>query len=316
MDNVEKVRQLQQLTQAGLLDCKRSLEESGWDFEKAVDILKTKGLNVLSGRENKVAAEGVLMLSTKDNFATLVEVNCQTDFCAKSKNFQSFATLASFFLTDAMDRNTKFDHTLPILDFARKESMSINKENIVVRRWWIEESLTPEAKVFSYLHSNNKLGVLLTLSSSNLETLKDPMFLQLGNNLAMQIAAMNPLAVSSSRLSPEVVSRQKDIFMAQLEELKKPKTSWDKILNGKLNKWFSEVCLLEQEDVLATKTKVSQTIDNVSNSLNTKITVVNFTRAEVGEGLEPEKKDFVSEVANLAGVKFDNDFESLHSLLR
>jgi elongation factor Ts len=299
MNNTEMIRELRALTQAGMKDCKESLEEAGWDLQKAVDIVKTKGLNVVSGREGKVAAEGLVGIDVRDNFVSMAEVNCQTDFVAKNPAFIRFSQTVPYGLSEAKLAGETF--SADGLTEIKNNLISTLKENIVIRRWWLEEALVPTARVFHYLHSNSKIGVLLTLLAPSEEAANSPEFTALGNDLAMQVAAMNPVAVSVDRLKPDELTRQKGIFEAQLAELKKPQAAWPKILDGKLGKWYSEVCLLNQESVVIPKTTINQVVKNVGTKLGGEIQIVNFIRCQVGEGIEVKKADFLQDVQQLSG---------------
>lgn len=295
MSNTELIKELRALTQAGMKDCKESLEEAGWDLQKAVDIVKKKGLNIVSGRAGKVAADGIVAVDHCQRGTGMAEVNCQTDFVANSPAFQKFARGVVVEVVNAVLDDEPFD--VAIVEKDREALVSTTKENVVVRRWWFEESLSPLAKVFSYVHSNNKIGVLLTLLAPSEDAVKDSAFRELGDDLAMQIAAMNPLAVSVERLAPADIDRQRAIFEAQLTELKKPQAAWPKILEGKFNKWYTEVCLLNQESVVLPKTTVAQVVKNVGTKLGGEIQVVNFIRCQVGEGIEKKKDDLQQAVA-------------------
>lgn len=291
------IRELRALTQAGMKDCKEALEESNWDLQKAVDIVKTKGLNVVSGREGRVASEGMVTIDHCQRGAGMTEVNCQTDFVANSPDFQNFARSAVVEFVNSVLDDEAFD--VAILEKKRQDLVSTTKENVVVRRWWFEEAVSPQAKVFSYVHSNNKIGVLLTLLAPSVDAVNDPAFRALGEDLAMQIAAMSPLAVSQDRLSQTEIDRQKGIFEAQLVELNKPQAAWAKILDGKFNKWYTDVCLLNQESVVSPKTTVQQVIKSVGAKLGGEIQVVNFIRCQVGEGIEQQKENLADEVAKM-----------------
>lgn len=298
MSNTDLIKELRALTQAGMKDCKESLEEAGWDLQRAVDIVKTKGLNIVSGREGKVASEGAVMISNVGNTYAMVEVNCQTDFVANSPDFRNFATHTANVLAQRFHSNEPFatDDVEPM----RKDLVSTTKENIVVRRWWAEQPNSLEARTYTYVHSNNKIGVLLTLQASIPEYQMDEAIVtELGNDLAMQIAAMSPLAISVDRLDPDVVTRQKAIFEAQLTELNKPQAAWAKILEGKFNKWYTEVCLLNQESVVLSKTSIQQVIKNVGTKLGGEIQLVNFIRCQVGEGIEKQQSNLADEVAKM-----------------
>ena len=301
MSNTEMIKELRALTSAGMKDCKDALEETGWDLQKAVDVIKVKGLNIADGRTGRVAAEGLVKI-VNARFATpvqiMVEVNCQTDFVANSDTFKSFVNYVGSKICSTFQSGNVFDASL--VEDARKEVVASTKENIVVRRWWVEESLdASRVLVFPYLHSNSKIGVLLTLQSPSYEASNSEEFKALGFNLAMQVAAMSPLAVSPERLAQDEKDRQKAIFETQLKEENKPEKMWEKILEGKFRKWNTEVCLLEQESVVVPKTTVKQVVKNVGARLGGEITVVNFVRCQVGEGIEKKQDNLVEEVAKL-----------------
>jgi elongation factor Ts len=275
------VQELRKMTGAGLSDCLEALNKANGDLQKAFDFVKVKGLQIVSGQEGKLTSEGVvgiLNTANPNSVQTMVKVNCQTDFVAKCKEFNDFVS----FVLNTMDKAYRAGETfsLSMVEEERTKLVASTKENVVVSNWWIEECLDKNTNVFSYVHSNNKLGVLLTLKAST-DVCNSTEFVELGNSLAMQVAAMNPLAVSSDRLDSGLVARQTAIFETQLKELNKPEVAWPKILAGKFNKWYTEVCLLNQESVVMPKRTVEQQIQNVENKLNTKIDVVFFTRCQV-----------------------------------
>lgn len=297
MSNTELIRELRALTSAGMKDCKDALEEANWDLQKAVDIVKVKGLNIADGRTGRVAADGRVAVDHFSGGAALVEVNCQTDFVAGNPDFVQFAQDVATDVVIAHVAREPF--TADRVEAARQAIVSTIKENIVVRRWWLEEAIDPTVRVFSYVHSNGKIGVLLTLKAGTVGATSDSAFIELGNDLAMQIAAMSPLAVDSDRLPVEEKDRQKAIFQTQLKEENKPEKMWDKILEGKFRKWNTEVCLLEQESVVVPKTAVKQVIKNVGTKLGGEIQVVNFVRCQVGEGIEKKQDNLAEEVAKM-----------------
>lgn len=303
MNKTEQLKHLRALTQAGMKDCSEALVEANGDLNKAVDIIKSKGKNIVSGREGKVASEGQVFAGRTfyhgKNLAVLVEVNCQTDFVARSPQFQAFGNLVvANVLSDVM-RGSAFNHTHPNIEVERHNLIASTKENIVVRRWWVEEVVSPIAAVFSYVHAGNKLASVVTLQINDPNLVSSKEFNDLGNDLAMQVVAMNPLAITSDLISTVDLERQKAIFQAQLKEMNKPEASWDKIIAGKLNKWYSEVCLVNQESISHPKSTVQKTIDELVKKLNTQISVVNMIRVQVGEGLEVVKTDLADEVAKL-----------------
>lgn len=294
---VELIKQLRELTQAGMKDCKDALAEAGGDLQKAVDLIKIKGKNIASNATGKVAAEGKIAIGGQGtNFRTMLECNAQTDFTANTLAFHNLVEMAALNLGIDFVNGESFN--LANVEEQRQKLISTTKENIVIRRWWVEQATSPNAKVFTYLHSNAKIGVLLTLLGSSIDSVNSTEFNQLGEDLAMQVAAMNPIAVSPDRISAEDMDRQKAIFEGQLKELKKPEQAWPKIMEGKFGKWFSEVTLLNQESIVSPKTSVKQVIDNVSKTIG-EVNVVSFIRCEVGQGIEKKTSNLADEVAKL-----------------
>lgn len=296
--NQELIKELRAVTQAGMKDCKDALVESNWDLDQAIDIVKAKGLANTSRNAGKLASEGLLTIveDFDTRSATMVEVNCQTDFVANSPDFKSFVYNAGvvFSGTDLFSYNGDLESLG--LEQARKELMATTKENVVVRRWFRTEA-APNGVVAVYLHSNAKIGVMLSLEASTPEIANSKELLELGQELAMQVAAMNPIAVAREALPQEELDRQKGIFETQLAELKKPQAAWAKIMDGKFNKWYTDVCLMDQESVVYPKTSVKQVADAVAKKLGGEIKVLSFVRAAVGEGIEKQQDDLASAVA-------------------
>jgi len=310
MSNTELIRELRALTSAGMKDCKDALEETGWDLQKAVDAIKVKGLAISDGRTGRVASEGRVVIMDALYIAddkgkplphrelkVMVEVNCQTDFVANSPAFVDFSSVTAATLLGRMLNGDAFQ--IADVETPRKELVSTTKENVVVRRWWAEEGQDPTVRVFSYTHSNDKIGVLLTMKAPSEQTASDSAFKELGADLAMQVCAMNPLCVSPDRLAQDDKDRQRAIFETQLKEENKPEKMWEKILEGKFRKWNTDVCLLEQESVVVPKTTVKQVVKNVGTKLGGEIQVINFVRCQVGEGIEKKQDNLAEEVAKL-----------------
>lgn len=301
MNTTELIKQLRGATQAGMKDCIDALKEADNDLEKAIDLIKIKGKNIVSGRSDRIASEGMVIVGQVpySNAVSMLEINCQTDFVARSSDFQSLLLIAFQELNSSFLNNQPFDVESPLVSAAKEHVVSTTKENVVIRRWWVEEPISSAAKVFNYLHNGSQLGVILTLHCSNESVLNNPKFIQLGNDLAMQVAAMNPLAISSEHVTEETKERQRSIFETQLRETNKPESAWSKILTGKFGKWYSEVCLLEQESVLVPKTTVKDVIAQVSKELGCDIAVTTMIRCQVGDGIVKEKSDLADEVATL-----------------
>jgi len=303
MSNTEMIKDLRVLTQAGMKDCKDALVESNWNLEKAVDLIKAKGKLVSSG--SKTAAEGLVSTICIGDQKTIgmVEVNCVTDFVANSPEFRQFCDHVSSVLAAYTLMNLPFQHQCDEIEELRKTLQSTTKENIVVRRWWVEQVFDDNAEVFSYVHPNSgqgKIGVLLSAMAMTKEYRDKPEFASLCNDLAMQIAAMNPLAISPDKLDPNVVERQRAIFQTQIDNMNKPVVAHAKIMEGKMNKWYTEVCLLNQESVVHPKTSVAKVIQNAALSIG-EVRLINFIRCQVGEGIDKPVDNFADDAVKMAG---------------
>jgi elongation factor Ts len=311
MNKSELLKELRALTQAGMKDCNDALKEAGDDLQKAVDIIKTKGQNIVSGREGKIAAEGIVLagpvqLPVGSKAVLMLEVNCETDFVARSPEFRGFAEEVWFSIAAVHVVGLPFDKLTNGEALTAQTELSAKvKEKCVFNRWWIEEPIDDTCRVFGYVHHPaDKLASIVTLKAPSVEIANSEAFAQIGYDLAMQIVAMNPIAISPDKLPEDVLNRQKDIFQAQVEGLGKPQVQWARIIEGKLNKWYTEVCLTKQESVVVPKKSIEQLIDTqYAAQLGGKIEIVNFIRCQVGEGIEQQTKgNFSDEVAKLSGV--------------
>lgn len=278
---MELIKQLREITMAGMKDCSDAIKQSNGDLQAAIDLIKIRGQNIANNKASQQALEGVIV---DDSFCTptqdskvLVEVNSQTDFTARNPNFINFANLTAGVFLDKLINNQPF--SVDDVETERQQLVSSTKENIVVRRWVAEESTDANVKVFSYLHSNKKIGVLLSMLAPNEEVANSKAFNELGNDIAMQICAMSPVAISADRIPVEEVDRQTAIFQTQLKEEGKPEAMWDKILQGKISRWHKDVCLLDQASVIVSKASIRQVIEK----LNKDIRLVNFHHLEVGK---------------------------------
>jgi elongation factor Ts len=305
--NVEQIKELRNKTLAGMAACKSALEEAEGDMEKAIDIVKAKGLVNVSNRADRVGTEGrivfdeVFYLNHTSNI-TLVEVNCQTDFVANSEGFKSFcagvATLMAYANLKDFDGDlTKITHHSKSLEDLRKEQCAATGENIVVRRWAVQEAKGENQSQVHYIHSNNKIGVSLIYSVSDSNHKLNDKVKELMGNIAMQIAAMNPIAVSRTDIPQDQIDRQKGIFATQLKEANKPEASWAKIIEGKFNRWFGDNCLLEQESVFVSKKSINTLLVELGKELECEISIVSFARLEVGQGLVKKEENLAEAVA-------------------
>ena len=314
MLDTNAISTLRSKTNAPMSACKSALQEANGDIEKAIDIIRIKGQNITSAQAGKVAAEGTIAISRKSNNCVVAtELNCNTDFCSRSPKFQEFAQLAAD--TIAMVDPTQLPSNLDDLMSAdkvmtlgehRKVLMGETKENIVLRRHWISECFGANRIVASYNH-NGKIVALLQMETSNEVLAKETAFRELGESICMQIASMNPIAVSRDQISAEEIDRQKAIFLEQVKEMKKPEASWPMIMDGKLKKWFGEVCLTEQEAVFSPKNTIQLLMDIMSKRASGavgQIKLLSFLRLQLGEGLDTAQNapNFAEEVASMSGV--------------
>lgn len=303
------IKELRERTLAGMTDCKSALVEAEGDMEKAVEIILKKGIVKAASRAGKVAAEGEVRALVEGRRGTLVEVNCQTDFVARGDDFKKFVgdvlSVAGKLAPGADLGAQKYPGTPKTVDEVRQERVAQSGENHVVRRWDALEAKEPGGIVHSYVHMGGKLGVLVLVFAPSDEKAKDPGFLKFADDVAMQIAAMNPLVVSQANLSAKEVDKQKEIFLAQMKEekaagtLKAPEQAWPKIVDGKLNKWFTEVTLLGQESVVTPGSTVDKVRQELGKTLGGEVRVARFVRFGVGEGIEKKSDDLAAEVAKM-----------------
>jgi elongation factor Ts len=241
-----------------------------------------------------------------ENKLTLVEVNCQTDFVANSEGFANFAeqvgvSLGSMDLFNFGGDLTQISLGKQTLEERRKEECAATGENVVVRRWAVEEVSSENATVASYVHSNNKIGVAVSFEASDAKVLSMPIVQETMSNVAMQIAAMNPVSVSRDRVASEELDRQRAIFETQLRDANKPEAAWSKIIEGKFNKWFTEVCLLDQESVMVAKKSVGTVVSELGKELGCDLKILSFVRLQVGEGIEKKTENLAEAVAAAIG---------------
>lgn len=306
----QQIKDLRERTQAGMSDCKSALEEADGNLDKAVEVILKKGIVKAAARAGKVATEGeVRTLVTEGGLrGTIVEVNTQTDFVARGEDFRAF-------VGKVLDVASKLEHGADLLaqkmgsetvEDARKALVAKTGENTVVRRWGMLKA-KPGGLVHSYIHMGGKLAVLVEAYAPAGKD-KDKEFLEYVDNCAMQVAAMNPLVVSKDKIAPGDLAKQKEIFEAQMKEekaagtLKAPEAAWPKIVEGKVNKWFTEVTLLGQDSVTTPGFTVEKLREDLSKKLGGDVRIGAFLRYGLGEGIEKPKEDLAAEVAKMTGV--------------
>ena len=272
------VKELREKTGLGLMDCKKALQGSNGDIDLAIEELrKTSGLKA-SKKSSRSAADGLIGAVSKDGKVSIVEVNCETDFVARDDSFQEFVkeTVNQVAANPDSDLESLLRDSL---EEKREKLVQKLGENIVVRR--ISRSVEQANSSGLYVHSNKKIGTIVSLEGGNEATAKD---------IAMHIAATDPLAISPSDIPEETILKEKEIFKAQSEDSGKPPEIVEKMIEGKINKYLAEVSLTEQDFVKDPNKKISDLLKE-NNA-----TILSFTRFEVGEGIEVEKVDFATEV--------------------
>ena len=291
------VKQLREMTGAGMMACKNALKESDGDMEKAVDFLRQKGLAAAQKKQARTAAEGAVATFVEGDFGVVVEVNCETDFVSKGDDFQNFAkAVASHIVTNkpadvAALLAQKFNGTDRTVSEAATELTLKCGEKIDLRRFETVK-LAGSGVVGNYNHSG-KIGVLVEVNAPE----SNEAIQELAKDLAMHVAAADPKFLNAGDIDEDFKIREAAIYKAQLEEQGKPADMIDKIIQGKLNKLASEVCLLNQKFVKDPDTSVEKLIASV----NKDITVTSFIKLNLGEGIEKKEDNLADEVAKMTG---------------
>ena len=294
------VGELRAKTGAGMMDCKKALTESDGDLEQAIDLLRKKGLSAAAKKSGRVAAEGMIAAVGSDQSGALVEVNSETDFVAKNDAFQAFANGVAEVVLNQKPADVD---TLKGLDFPGSgrnvgeeltHQISTIGENMNIRRFARLESNS--GVTASYIHGAGKIGVLVQLDADKAD---DPKVAETARMLAMHVAAANPQYLSRNDVPAEVVEREKDIMRVKAIESGKPEKIVDKIIEGQINKFYGESCLLEQVYVIDTDQKVGKVVEALAKELGGQVTLAAYSRFQLGEGIEKKEDDFAAEVASM-----------------
>ena len=299
------VKELREITGAGMMDCKKALTETNGDIDAAIEYLRKNGQAKAEKKAGRIAAEGIVRTVVKDDkVASIVEVNSETDFVAKNADFQAFveAVAAQAAETDAADLDAFLaeawaaDTSKTVKD-ALVEKIAVIGENLNIRRF---EKVTTDGCVVSYIHGGGRIGVLI---EADTDVVNDEIKICL-KNVAMQVAAMYPKYVSRAEVSQEYMDHEKEILLAQAkkENPEKPENIIEKMIIGRLNKELKEICLLDQTYVQDSDLTVAKYVDKVAKENQANVTVKRFVRFETGEGLEKKVDDFAAEVAAQAGM--------------
>jgi elongation factor Ts len=295
------VKELRNKTGAGMMDCKNALVETNGNIEESVDWLRKKGISGAEKKSSRTAAEGVVTVSFNNNAAALVEINSETDFVSRNPDFQKFAknvsNIALSFGSNLDElQNAKYLDSGKSVKDALTDLIGLIGENIVLRRTALFNSAT---NIFSsYIHGQideglGKIGVILSIESDgDVEKVKE-----FGKKLAMHIAASKPVAISSKDVDPSIIDRERKILIEQAKDSGKPDNIIEKMVEGRISKFFSEITLLDQTWVMDGESKVSKVIENIEKEISCNIVIKDFKYFILGEGIEIETKDFATEVA-------------------
>ena len=298
------VKELREMTGAGMMDCKKALNETNGDMDAAIEFLRKNGQAKAEKKAGRIAAEGIVKAVVKDDkVAAIVEVNSETDFVAKNEEFQGFvnAVVNQVADSDAADMDAFMaeawaaDTTKTVKD-ALVEKVAVIGENLNIRRF---EKIVTDGCVVDYIHGGGRIGVLIEAEA---DVVNDEIKKCL-KNVAMQVAAMSPKYTSRAEVSQEYMDHEKEILLAaaKKENPAKPENIIEKMIIGRLNKELKEICLLDQAYVQDSDLTVAKYVEKVAKENNANVTVKRFVRFETGEGIEKKQEDFAAEVAAQMG---------------
>lgn len=299
--SVQEIKELMNATGVGMMDCKKALVASDGDMDKAIELLREKGLATQAKKSGRAAAEGTVATVVKNGVGVLVEINTETDFAANTDAFKEFVSAVANTIIDSNPADVEALKACTIsggtttVDAALTELAGMKiRENIVIRRF-----TRLEGTIASYVHNGGSIGVLVKLDTD----VNSDEVLTIGKDVAMQSAALNPSYVRREQVPDEVIAKEKEIMLAQMSEdpkmANKPEQVRIKIVEGKVGKYYKENCLLEQAFVKDDKVSVQQYVDAEAKKLGGKISVIDVVRYECGEGVEKKEENFADEIAKM-----------------
>ena len=277
--SASQVKELREMSGVGMMECKKALVETDGDLQKALDLLRANSSLKAEKKASRVAADGAVMIADNSAYTSLVEINSETDFAAKDSQFKGFTNDVANYLSnnqvnDIGDLSAEFDGK-------RQSLIQSIGENIQLRRL-VTLEVPSNGCIGSYVHSDGRLAAIVSIDIDNKELAKD---------LAMHVSATNPSCLKSEDIDPELLERERSIFVAQAKDSGKDESIMEKMVEGKVNRFLSEVTLLSQGFVKNPDQSIEELLDNNNAS------IISFARFKVGEGIEVEAKDFAAEVA-------------------
>lgn len=287
--SIELIKELRARTGAGLGDCKKALEESNGDIEKAIDLLKQWGIAKAVKKISREAKDGLVRVyKTSDGKrAGIIELNCETDFVARTDEFQQLADMLVKLVAEKDFKNVQellnYEHDGEKIENIIKQHITKFGENIVLRRIGKMETEKDNLYIDTYLHFGSRLGVLLKVEVDKPEFLGDEDLLKVIHDLSLQIAALSPIAIKREEVPKEIIEKEKEIYREQVKKSGKPEKIVERIVQGKIEKFYSEICLLEQSYFRQPEKTVSEFLKENENKFGVKIEPKEFLRFKIGE---------------------------------
>jgi len=295
------VKALRDRCGAGMMDCKKALVEANGDADQAMQILKDKGIAKAEKKAGRIAADGAVLVSIKGNKGLMLELNCETDFAAKSDGFKS----VSKEVLDYFENNAKEENTVVSMEDAfyseevekmTKAAVAVIGENIRPRRF-VKYECGEKSLLHSYIHMGGKIGVMLEIEACCADCANKPEVVEMADGIAMQIASMRPDCIDEASFPQAKLESERHAALAQVMEMGKPQAVAEKIVEGKLKKFIAENTLLEQQFVMNSDLKIKDYVKETGKKVGCELKVVRFHRFELGEGIEKKVENFADEVA-------------------
>ncbi|MEA4999391.1 MAG: translation elongation factor Ts [Candidatus Limiplasma sp.] len=303
----QMVKELREMTQAGMMDCKKALIEAEGDIEKAVEWLREKGLAAAAKKASRIAAEGMVTsyVTPDAQIGVVVEVNCETDFVANTDNFKGFCAKIASHIAKANPADVEAllsqpfadDPSKTITDLISDATVAIG-EKISVRRF--ARYAAAAGVVETYIHMGGKIGVMVEVNNDKPETFTNDAFKTYYHDLTLQIAAARPTSVNKSEVPTDTLDKEKEILRAQALNEGKPEKIVDKMVEGRIEKYYKEVCLVEQPFVKDPEKSITQYTQEVAKAIGATIAPVKFVRFERGEGIEKRQENLADEIAKMS----------------
>ena len=300
------IKELREKSGAGMMDCKKALTETDGNMEEAIDWLRKQGLSAVAKKSGRVAAEGLIGVTINNNSGAMVEINSETDFVARNELFQNFVkTCSTLVLSSKNDIEALQKLPFPNSDRTVNQELANNiatiGENMNIRR--VEFLEVSEGILVSYVHNNvadglGRLGVLVALESKA----KNSNLIETGKQVAMHIAATSPKSLNIEDLDPQIVEREREVLIDQAMASGKPKEIAEKMVQGRMNKFYQEVVLNEQVSVVDGETKIKDLIKKLSSDINHDVKIKGFKILKLGDGIEVGESNFAADVAATAGI--------------